>query len=118
MHDLLFAHSRRLDVGLYPELATAIGLNGKQLLEDMNSERVRQRVAGDVALAAELGVTGTPTVFLNGRRVPQLCATSPIFWEAVAKDSRWDGAVAVAPESERESGGPPGRSIGAVRAIR
>ena len=117
MHDLLFAHSRRLGSKLYAELAAAIGLEGEQLLNDMNSEKVRQRVAADVALAAKLGVAGTPAVFLNGRRVPQLCATSPIFWEAVAKNSCWDDAVAVAPESQREAGGPPGHSTGAVRAI-
>ena len=117
MHDRLFAHSRRLGDKLYAELAAAIGLEGNQFLEDMNCEKVRQRVAADVALAAELGVAGTPTVVLNGRRVPQLCATSPIFWEAVATDSRWDNAVAVGPESGRESRDLSGRSAVAPRAI-
>ena len=67
-------------------MATAIGLDGKQLVEDMEGELVRQTVAADIRLAEALDVTGTPTVFLNGRRVPQICLRNPVFWEAISTE--------------------------------
>ncbi len=54
----------------------------------MRGEAVRRIVESDIALADALGVTGTPTLFLDGRRVTRLCET-PRFWEAVA--DHWGG---------------------------
>ena len=39
----------------------------------------------DIALAGKLGVTGTPVMFLNGRRVTKLCE-SPVFWDTIAQN--------------------------------
>jgi protein-disulfide isomerase len=86
MHDLLFGSSRRLSTMPYQRLATEIGLDGEKLLADMEGEEVRRTVARDVALAAKLSVRGTPTVFLNRRRVPELCLHNPVFWEAIAAE--------------------------------
>lgn len=86
MHDLLFARSRRLSETRYADLAEKIGLDAEQLLADMRSETIRQTVASDIGLGADLGVTGTPKVFLNGRPVPQICLYNPIFWEAVSSE--------------------------------
>ena len=86
MHDLLFRYGPRLEAGLYAKLAAQIDLDGERLLADMDREVVRWVVAADVALAADLGVTGTPTVFLNGRPVSQLCLYNPVFWEAVSAE--------------------------------
>jgi protein-disulfide isomerase len=97
LHDLLFESTRRLNTKPYAKLATRIGLDGEQLLADMGRLSVRQSVARDVALAAELGVRGTPTVFVNGRRVPRFCLHSPVFWEALSADlqqSTWVAAFA------------------------
>ena len=49
----------------------------------MESDDVSQLIAGDVALAHRLGVTGTPSVVLNGRLVPEICQ-SAVFWRAIA----------------------------------
>ena len=84
MHDLLLEYGRQPRDRSYSELATRIGLDADRLVADMDSTAVRQAVAADVALAAELGVKSTPAVFLNGRRVPRLCVNNPVFWEAIA----------------------------------
>ena len=92
MHDLLFARHRRLATVSYADLAMQIGLDGDKLVADIESAPVEQAVAADVALAAELGVTGTPAVFLNGRRVPRLCVHNSVFWEAIAAES-WSSSA-------------------------
>jgi hypothetical protein len=82
---LLFEHRTRLGRELYRELATRIGLDPDRLVRDMEQEPVRQIVAADVALAKKLGVTGTPTMFLEGRRVTELCRGS-FFWKTIAEN--------------------------------
>jgi protein-disulfide isomerase len=85
MHRLLFKHRKDRPGRDYAELAKVAGLDERRFLAEMNSDEVRLRVREDIALAAEVGVTTTPAVFLNGRRVPDLCVTSPAFWAAVAE---------------------------------
>lgn len=97
MHDALFTSSRRLGSRPYEKLATRIGLDGEQLLADMECEAVKQKIARDVALAAELGVRGTPSVFLNRRRVPEFCLYNPVFWEAVSAELQQNVRVAALP---------------------
>lgn len=97
MHRLLFEHRKDRPNPGYAELARLAGLDSERLLADMNSGVVRQRVQDDVSLAAGLGVTGAPAVFLDGRRVPDLCATSPVFWMAVAEELTDESALTDAP---------------------
>ncbi len=87
MHRLLFANRDRLPRVDYAQLAERIGLDGEQLLGNMKSETVRGIVAADFALAAELGVTSGPVLFLNDRRVPDLCVKSEVFWGAVGEET-------------------------------
>ncbi len=61
-----------------------LGLDLDEFLNEAASELVLQKVESDVALARQLDVGRTPAVFLNGRRVPDLCLKSKLFWEAVA----------------------------------
>ncbi len=97
MHRLLFEHRKdRPDPG-YAELARLAGLDGERLLADMSSDVVRRRVRDDITLAARLGVTAAPAIFLDGRRVPDLCATSPVFWTAVAEKLTDESALTAAP---------------------
>ncbi|UCG15568.1 MAG: HPr-rel-A system PqqD family peptide chaperone [Phycisphaerales bacterium] len=84
MHRLLFEHRKDRPNWDYAALARQSGLNADRLLADMESDAVRRAVQSDVALARRLGVTTTPTVFLNGRRVPDLCVDSSVFWRAIA----------------------------------
>ena len=86
MHDLLFASYRRLAQTSYAQLASSIGLDGARLEADMNRDAVKQVVARDITLAAEIGVSAAPSVFLNGRRVPRICLNNPVFWTAISAD--------------------------------
>ncbi len=49
------------------ELATAAGANGKAAATCAAEPATRQRVEQSVALGKAVGVTGTPTLFINGR---------------------------------------------------
>lgn len=49
------------------ELAKEIGLNKDAFSTCLNTERYREEVAKDLHDALTLGVTSTPTFFINGR---------------------------------------------------
>jgi PqqD family protein of HPr-rel-A system len=87
MHRLLFDHRRDQPGRDYTQLAREAGLDVNRFLADMQSDAVRRTVQEDVAVARQLGLTEAPAVFLNNRRVPDLCANSPVFWPAVAADA-------------------------------
>jgi predicted DsbA family dithiol-disulfide isomerase len=67
MHDLIFANQKALSEENYLRYATEIGLDLQQFKSDMASESVSARVAEDLGTARTLGVTGTPSFFINGR---------------------------------------------------
>jgi protein-disulfide isomerase len=83
MHDALFAMGKSLRSGIpsaidsdagpvaFEEQALAVGLDLERYRSDYRSERVYQRVRGDAAEARRLGVNGTPSFFLDGRRVQE-----------------------------------------------
>ena len=54
------------------ELATAAGADGKKVAACANLPATAERVNQSVELAKKMQVTATPTLFLNGRRVPNL----------------------------------------------
>jgi uncharacterized membrane protein len=84
MHNLLFAHQHDRPEPDYAALARRIGIDGNRLLDDMRREDLLRIVRDDLQLARRLGVEATPAVFLDGRRVPDLCAGSDVFWDEVA----------------------------------
>ena len=47
--------------------AGELGLNTTQFETDLQSSEVKNRVDKDMSEATSLGVTGTPTFFINGR---------------------------------------------------
>jgi protein-disulfide isomerase len=53
--------------GLFESYAGAIGLNVDQFKKDMDSDKVRERIDADHALADFLGVKVTPALFINNR---------------------------------------------------
>ena len=68
-HDRLFAGSLAHSEEALRAAAVAAGLDLEQWEQDRQSPAVRLKVLGDVQLGLQLGVAGTPTVFLNGRKV-------------------------------------------------
>jgi predicted DsbA family dithiol-disulfide isomerase len=65
-------------------LAGRIGLDPDGFVRAMDDAAVLAAVADDVALAQSIGVTETPTLYLDGRRVPAIC-DGPLFWRTMAE---------------------------------
>lgn len=53
--------------GLFVGYALKLGLDPAKFRQDMDSAEVNERISGDEARAATLGVSMTPTVFVNGK---------------------------------------------------
>lgn len=68
MHDALFAMDA-ITMEKILEAAKQIGLDMETFNKDINSEATKQRLMKDVMDAREAEVSGTPTMFVNGRRV-------------------------------------------------
>ncbi len=83
-HKALFAHQDELGMETYLKIAKAIGLDLDRFQRDMHSGIVVQLLKQDLATAARLGVRGTPTVFINGRRLEQRNIES--FSEAIDRE--------------------------------
>lgn len=74
MHDLLYENQKKWSVAPdaraeFINYARDLGLNVDQFQNDMVGLSVNSRVALDLRRGESLGVTGTPTLFLNGRRL-------------------------------------------------
>jgi len=81
MHDELFRNQLRGRKRLSPEeLANRVGLDPVRLEKDRTSPPVREHIARDIERARQVGVKGTPAVFLNGRLV-QTSAGDPV-WQS------------------------------------
>jgi NhaA family Na+:H+ antiporter len=68
MHDAIFDHELPIGRAELRELAAAIGLDRGRFEADLDSETVRARVERDVEGGRRNGVTGTPTLFVDGLR--------------------------------------------------
>jgi protein-disulfide isomerase len=68
-HDALFAHPDQLDRASLERRAQELGLDVIRFRASMDSQRTKDRLSADLADAQRLGVTGTPTFFVNGRRI-------------------------------------------------
>ena len=75
MHHLLYDHQnewkKEFNVRpIFEGYAKQIGLDVERYKTDMNGDLVAQRIFADGKRGHSLGVSGTPTVFINGREVP------------------------------------------------
>jgi protein-disulfide isomerase len=68
MHDLLFADRTRRGEAELIAMATQLGLDLDTFRADAKSTATANKLADDQAMCTKLGVTGTPTYFINGRR--------------------------------------------------
>ncbi|MFI5395718.1 MAG: DsbA family protein [Candidatus Binatia bacterium] len=69
MHDKLFANQRALQADNLKQYAKDIGLDAAKFEQDLASPDVQKEIDDDVKLAQQSQVSGTPTLFLNGKRV-------------------------------------------------
>ena len=76
MHTLLYSNQSEwesLDINerttYFAKLASQIGLNQDQYKKDIASESVKEKINFDKALAVKVGLTATPSLYLNGKSV-------------------------------------------------
>jgi protein-disulfide isomerase len=74
MHDMLYEKQGEWTVAPDPRekftaYAQALGLDANKFMRDMGSDLAISRVTLDMRRAKSMGVTGTPTLFLNGKQV-------------------------------------------------
>ena len=65
-HDALFNNQATLGSDLYTKLAGDLGLDVGQFTECVDSGKFRQEVQDDFSYGSSVGVSGTPTFFING----------------------------------------------------
>ena len=75
MHDLIFTNQRNWKDAFdarptFEGYAVKLGLDIGKFRRDVTSSAVDQRITLDGRRANAMGVSGTPTVFMNGREVP------------------------------------------------
>jgi len=68
-HDELFINQKSLSSEKYLEIAQSLGLDLKKFSLDMMRPSLRQKIELDIADAKKAGVTGTPAIFVNGRKL-------------------------------------------------
>ena len=67
MHEKLFANSTSLSRDKYLALATELGLDLKKFTSDIDSQAYKKTIDAETAEAMNVGATGTPASFVNGR---------------------------------------------------
>jgi protein-disulfide isomerase len=75
MHDRLYENQQKWSTEVDPRplfinYARDVGLDVDRFIADMSSPQVEARVTADRLRGRSMGVTGTPTLFVNGRMMP------------------------------------------------
>jgi len=96
-HDLLFKNYNRLNDQVISDLALGLGLNQEEYEKKKNDPALRQRVEQDVLDGRNAGVRGTPTIFINGRRLKDRSLRG--FQAAIDKELQKMGKTATKPSS-------------------
>jgi len=82
MHDLLFEKQPAFDKGSLRSYAVSLGLDGEQFQNCLESKDHQDEILHDREEGVSYGVSGTPTFFVNGRRLIGTVAFS-IFERAI-----------------------------------
>ncbi|MBX7148927.1 thioredoxin domain-containing protein [bacterium] len=67
-HDLVFANQKSLNPQKPTEFAKSIGIDEKAFNECVASDSTKNAITLDLEAASKLDISGTPTVFINGRK--------------------------------------------------
>jgi predicted DsbA family dithiol-disulfide isomerase len=70
--EILYTHQDALDQASLSKYAAQLGLNVKQFELDLSLEKTAAEVRKDMADGQSYGITGTPTIFVNGVAVRHL----------------------------------------------
>jgi len=68
-HDLLFKNYNKLNDQKIREIALELGLDQTEFKKKMKDPKITAMIRQDVRDGAQAGVRGTPTIFINGRRL-------------------------------------------------
>ena len=68
-HDLLFKNYNNLDDQKIREIALELGLDQTEFEKKMKDPKITEMIRQDVREGVQAGVRGTPTIFINGRRL-------------------------------------------------
>ena len=68
MHDKIFENYRALKDDAYATWAGELGLDVEQFNKDMASAETKAFVDKEISEARAVGVRGTPTIFINGKK--------------------------------------------------
>jgi protein-disulfide isomerase len=71
MHDLMFAEQDRLDDDSLKEKASRLGLDRARFDECLDSAQYSEQIRKDVLEGNQVGVQGTPAIYVNGVPVPR-----------------------------------------------
>ncbi len=66
-HDLVYANQQDLSMDAFTTYATDLGMDVDAFIACIDAEETTARVQRDYSAGQELGVSGTPTFFVNGR---------------------------------------------------
>jgi protein-disulfide isomerase len=70
-HDLLFKDYNKINDDKIVEIATNLELDMDKFFQDMTNQELIKLVNDDYQEGVNAGVRGTPTIFINGRRLQQ-----------------------------------------------
>jgi protein-disulfide isomerase len=68
-HEVLFKNQRALSNDDLKKYAEQVGLDVAQWEKDMNSPAIADQITAEMKEATAAEVRGTPTIFVNGKRV-------------------------------------------------
>lgn len=69
MHDLIFENFSKLNEAMFKDFATKLNLDMKKFEADFGSTKYDALIQQDINLGRQAGVTGTPTLYMNGKRM-------------------------------------------------
>ena len=69
IHDKLFQEQEKINLDDVKKWAAEIGLDSQKFNECLDSRKYKDEVEKDYNDGIKAGVTGTPTIFINGKKV-------------------------------------------------
>ena len=68
-HEKIFENLKGINEAKVQEIAKEIGLDVERLNQDAKDPAIQQLITRDVTNGRQSGVRGTPTIFVNGKRL-------------------------------------------------
>ena len=69
MHDLIFENYNKLTEDKFEEFATKLNIDMSKFTADYSSTKYDKQIQQDINIGKSVGVSGTPTLFINGKRM-------------------------------------------------